>query len=261
MVAVYFRGYIVRITASGILRAKGRMARIPITTSNTRIPRRRRARDLPYLRLLPWVAVGSSLPRDHAPELVRLLAKSIQVSIILYHQVGPPGLLLSGELPRLHGPQRRLVQAPLLRPRAAPLFRHRDRHREVEVPASARLEQQRYLHDEELRHRSPDTPVGLATYQRMQYLLQIPQCPGITEYLAAEGLAVYPVRSSDTFPEAFDDPGDSLPVVLQEVVHGLIGRGRLRARQLTQKADQRALARRERAGDGYGHRPFHGPSL
>src|SRR5687768_11888069 len=120
MVAEYFRGYTVRITASGSLRAKGRMARTPTTTNSTRIPRLRRARDLPYLRLLPWVVVRSSPPQDHAPEFVRLLSKSIQVSVILYRQAGPPGLLLSRELPRLHGPQRHLVQAPLCSPRAAP---------------------------------------------------------------------------------------------------------------------------------------------
>src|ERR671910_945619 len=127
MTASYRRGYMVRITASGNLRAKGRMARTPITTSNTRIPRRRRARDLPYLRLLVWVAVGSSLPQDHAPELVRPLAKSIQVSIILYHQVGTPSLLLTRELPCLHGQQRRLVQAPPGIRRAAPHLPQRTR--------------------------------------------------------------------------------------------------------------------------------------
>src|SRR5918992_6207312 len=147
MIASYRRGYIVRMTASGSLRAKGRMARPPITTTNTRIPRRRRARDLPYLRLLLCVAVGSPLPQDHAPELVRLLAKSIQVTIILYHQVSTPGFLLTRELPCFYCPQRRLVQAPLLSPHAAPLFLQRDGHREVEVPAPARLEQQRYFHD------------------------------------------------------------------------------------------------------------------
>src|SRR5215218_2310007 len=251
----------VRITASGTLRAKGRMARTPMTTSNTRIPRRRRARALPYLRLLPWVAVGSSFLHDHAPEIVCLLPESIRVSIILYRQVGPPSLLLTRELPCLHGPQRRLVQAPPRSPRTAPLFRHRDGHGDVEVPAPARLEQQRYLHDEELRHRSLDTPVGLATHQRMQYLFQIPQYPGVTEYLAAEGFAVDTVRSTDTFPEAFDNPGYRPAVVLQEVVHDLIGRGRLCTWQVTQEADQRTLARRKRTGDGYGHRSFHGPSL
>src|ERR687889_613806 len=109
MVAAYFRGYTVRITASGSLRAKGRMARTPTTTSNTRIPRLRRARDLPYLRLLPRGVVGSSPPRELAPQVVRLLSKSIQVSVVLYRQASPPGLLLSGELPRLHGssPERR----------------------------------------------------------------------------------------------------------------------------------------------------------
>src|SRR5215216_4000515 len=255
MVAAYFRGYTVRITASGSLRAKGRMARTPTTTSNTRIPRLRRACDLPYLRLLWPVIVGSPPPQDHASEFVRLLSKSIQVSVILYRQVGSPGLLLARELQRL------LVQTPLRSPRTTPLFRHRDGHGDVEVPAPARLEQQRYLDHEELRHRSLDTPVGLATHQRMQYLFQIPQCPGVTEYLAAEGFAVDTVRSSDTFPEAFDNPGYRPAIVLQEVVHDLIGRGRLRAWQVTQEADQRTLARRKRTGDGYGHRSFHGPSL
>jgi hypothetical protein len=42
----------VRITASGTLKAKGRAVRITTTASNARIPRRRRARDLPYLRFL-----------------------------------------------------------------------------------------------------------------------------------------------------------------------------------------------------------------
>ena len=35
----------------------------------------------------------------------------------------------------------------------------------------------------------------------MQYLFEVPQCPGVTEYLAAEGLAVDAVRPSDTFPK------------------------------------------------------------
>src|SRR5215212_7766763 len=138
MVAAYFRGYTVRITASGSLRAKGRIARTPTTTSNTRIPRLRPARDLPYLRLLPPVIVGSPPPQDHASEFVRLLSKSIQVSVILYRQVGSPGLLLARELPRLHGPQRRLVQTPLRSPRTTPLFRHRDGHGDVEGPAPSR---------------------------------------------------------------------------------------------------------------------------
>src|SRR5215203_1882604 len=98
MVAVDFRGYIVRITASGSLRAKGNMASNPTTASSTRIPRRRRARDLPYLPFLPWVAVGSPLPKDHAPEIFRLLSQFIQVSVILYDQVCPPSLLRTGEL-------------------------------------------------------------------------------------------------------------------------------------------------------------------
>src|SRR5919112_5455457 len=137
----YRRGYMIRITASGSLRAKGRMARTPTTTSNTRIARRRRVRDLPYLRLLPWVVVGSSPPQDHTPEFVRLLPKSIQVPNILYRQVGTCGLLLTGELPRFHGPQRPLVHAPLRSPRPAPLFRDRDGYGEVEVLSPICLEQ------------------------------------------------------------------------------------------------------------------------
>src|ERR671911_1601092 len=233
MIASYRRGYIVRITASGSLRAKGRMARTPTTTSSTRIPRLRRARDLPYLRLLPWVVVESPLPRDLASEFVRLLSKSIQISVISYRQVGPPGLVLSGVLPRLYGPQRRVVQATLLGPRSASRFRDRDRYCDVVVLTSARLEQQRNLHDKDLRRRGLDTPVGLATDQWMQYLFEVPQCPCVTEHLAAEGIAVYAVRSSNVFSETFDDPGDGLEVTLEEVMHDLIGRGRLRARQFT----------------------------
>jgi hypothetical protein len=95
----------------------------------------------------------------------------------------------------------------------------------------------------------------------MQHLFEVPQCPCVTEYLAAEGPAVDAVLSSYTIPETFDDPGYRPAVVLQEVVHDLIGRGRLRARPFTQKADQRTLARRQRAGDSDGHRPFHGSWL
>src|SRR5215210_3502321 len=120
-----------RITASGTLRTKGRTARIATTTISTRIVRRRRARDLPYLRLLAGVAVGSPLPGDHAPESLCLLSEFIQVSIVLYDEVGVCGLLLAGELPRLHGPQRCFVETPLLRPRAAPLFGDSDGDREV----------------------------------------------------------------------------------------------------------------------------------
>src|ERR671920_2193987 len=152
----------VRITASGTLRAKGRMARIATTIISTRTLRRRRARDLPYLRLLTEVAVRFPLPGDHAPEILCLPSEFIQVSIVLYDQVGVPGLLLAGVLPRLYSPQRRLVEAPLLRPRAAPLFGDCDGDREVEVLAPARLEEQRYLHDENLRPGGLDAPVGLA---------------------------------------------------------------------------------------------------
>src|ERR671920_54007 len=139
----------VRITASGTLRAKGNMASTATSTISTRIARRRRDRDLPYLRLLGGVAVGSPLPGDRAPELLCLPSEAIQISIVLYDQVGVPGLLLAGELPRLHSPQRRFVEAPLLHPRAAPLLRDRDGNGEVEVLTPARLEEQRYLHDED----------------------------------------------------------------------------------------------------------------
>src|SRR5919107_478255 len=237
----------VRITAPGTLNAKGRAARITTTASNARSTRRRRARDLPYLRLLPWFVVGSSLSQDLASEILCPLPKFIQVSVVSYDQVGPLGLLLTGELPGLYGPQRRLVYTPILRPRAAPFLRHRDGHRVVEVLTPVCLEEQRYLHDEDVRYGSLDTPVGLATHQRMQYLFEIPQRPGVTEYLAAQGPAVDAVRTSDVLPETVDDPGYSLAVVLQEVVHDLIGRGRLCGRQLSQEADQRALARRESA--------------
>ena len=140
---------------------------MPTTTSNTRIARLRRARDPPYLLLFGEVAVGPPLPPDLAPEFVGLLSKSIQVSVVFYDQVGVPGLLLARELPRLHGPQRRVVQATLLGPRSASRFRDRDRYCDVVVLTSARLEQKRYLHHEVLRRRSLDTPFGLAADQRV----------------------------------------------------------------------------------------------
>src|SRR5829696_9991969 len=130
----------VRITAPGTLNAKGRAVRITTTASNARSPRRRRARDLPYLRLLPWVDVGAPLPQDLASEIFCTLPKFIQVSVVSYDQVGPLGLLLTGELPGLYGPQRRLIYTPILRPRAAPFLRHRDGYRVVEVLAPVRLE-------------------------------------------------------------------------------------------------------------------------
>src|SRR5215203_4086047 len=251
----------VRITASGSLRAKGRMARIPTTTSSTRIPRRRRACDLPYMRLLTWVDVGSPLPQNGASEIFCLLPEFIQVSVVLYNEVGPPGLLLTRELPRLHGPQRHLIDAPFLRPYEAPLFWHRDGHRIVEVLAPPRLEEQWYLHGECFGPGRLDAPVCFVAHQRMQYLFEVSERLRVGEYFAAEGLAVDALRSSDVFPEAFCNPGYRLAIVLQKVVHDLIGRGRLSVRQLSQKSYQCALARRERAGDGDGHRPSHGPSL
>src|SRR5215212_2143214 len=251
----------VRITASGTLRAKGSMARTAMTTISTRMPRRRRDRDLPYLRLLSEVAVESSLPVDDAPEPLCLLSEFIQVSIVLYDQVGVPGLLLAGELPLLHSPQRCFVEAPLLRPRAAPHFGDCDGDREVKILAPARLEEQRYLHDEDLCPGGLDAPVGLALYQGMQYLFEVPQGPSIAEYLAAEDFAVDAFRSSDFFPETIDDPVDGPAIVLQEVVYDLIGRGRLYARQFSQETDQRALTRSERACDGDRHRPSHGALL
>src|SRR5215207_1660714 len=138
-------------TASGTPRRNGSAARKTPSANSPRAMRRRRARDLPYLRLLlPYVIARTPVPQESLPELFGLPPKFIQPPVVLYHQVGPPGLLFAGELPRLYPPQRLAVHTPLRRPRPPPPFRHRNRYGVVEGAAAAALEQERYLGDEEV---------------------------------------------------------------------------------------------------------------
>src|SRR5918997_758585 len=88
------------------------------SASNARPRRRRLVCSLPYLRFLPTYSTAQTpLPRDLRSELLCLLPKFIQVAVVLYHHVGPPGLLLLRELSLLDRPQRRLVHSPLCGPR------------------------------------------------------------------------------------------------------------------------------------------------
>src|SRR5215207_6003834 len=123
-------------TASGTPRRNGSAARKTPSANSPRAMRRRRARDLPYLRLLlPYVIARTPVPQESLPELFGLPPKFIQPPVVLYHQVGPPGLLFAGELPRLYPPQRLAVHTPLRRPRPPPPFRHRNRYGVVEGAA------------------------------------------------------------------------------------------------------------------------------
>src|SRR3712207_8422468 len=85
------------LTASGAPSTKGNAARPARTTSSASSPRRRRARDLPYLRPLSVVAFRALLPRNPRPELLGLPLESIQARVVFYHDVGPAGLLLGGQ--------------------------------------------------------------------------------------------------------------------------------------------------------------------
>src|SRR3712207_8146939 len=138
------------LTASGAPSTKGNAARPARTTSSASSPRRRRARDLPYLRPLSVVAFRALLPRNPRPELLGLPLESIQARVVFYHDVGPAGLLLGGQLARLYGPERVRVHAAIRGPGPLPLLRHYHGHRVVEVPAPPRLEQERYLDHEHL---------------------------------------------------------------------------------------------------------------
>src|SRR3712207_2837889 len=100
------------LTVSGAPSTKGNATRPASAASSASSPRRRRARDLPYLRPLSGVAFRALLPRNPRPELLGLLLESIQARVVFYHDVGPAGLLPGGQLARLYGRERALVHAP-----------------------------------------------------------------------------------------------------------------------------------------------------
>src|SRR5215210_623823 len=145
MVSSYRSGYTIRRTVSGVSRMKGSAASRPSSTPSTRAPRRRRARNLPYLLFLLTYATAQT----PLLELLGLLSKFIQCSVVLYHHLGPPGLLLCGKLARLYRSQRLFVHAPLGGPHPSPLLGDGDGDRVVAGAAAPALEQERYLGHEE----------------------------------------------------------------------------------------------------------------
>src|SRR5215211_7122845 len=220
MVSSYRSGYTVRRTVSGVSRMKGSAASRPASTTRTRAPRRRRARNLPYLLFLLTYATAQT----PLLELLGLLSKFIQCSVVLYHHVGPPGLLLCGKLARLYRSQRLFVHAPLGGPHPSPLLGDGDGDRVVEVTAAFALAQKRYLGHEEVGVGGRNAPLRLAAHERVQYLLEVSQGVRVPEDLAAESPAVYTPLAQDAISEALDDAGDRLLVRGEEVVDYLVGR-------------------------------------
>src|SRR5919112_215589 len=153
------------MTVSGASSMNGSAASRAASASNARPRRRRLVCNLPYLRFLPTYSTAQTpLPRDLLLELLCLLPKFIQVTIVLYHHVGPPSLLLLRELSLLYRPQRRLVHAPLCGPRPPALLGHDDGDGVVEGAATPPLEQERYLGHEDVGTGGLYTPVGLAPH-------------------------------------------------------------------------------------------------
>src|SRR5215216_3734838 len=256
MVSSYRSGYTVRRTVSGVSRMKGSAASRTASASKTKAPRRRRARNLPYLLFLPvYATVQTPLL-----ELLGLLSKFIQGSVVLYHHVGPAGLLLAGELARLYSSQRLLVHTPLGGPRPPPLLGHGYGDRVVEFVAAPTLEQEGYLGHEEVGGGGRYAPLRLAAHQRVQDLLEVPQGLRVSEDLAAERPAVHTALAQDVISEALYDAGDRLLVCGEEVVDNLVGRDGFGA-QAPEHIHEGALAGRERAGDSDGHRPLFGSLL
>src|SRR5918997_1079487 len=198
------------------------------SASNARPRRRRLVCSLPYLRFLPTYSTAQTpLPRDLRSELLCLLPKFIQVAVVLYHHVGPPGLLLLRELSLLDRPQRRLVHSPLCGPRPPAPLGHDDGDGIVEGAAAPPLEQERYLGHEDVGTGGFYTPVGLAPHERVQDVLEVLQGLCVPKNLAAERPAVYAPPSKDVLTEALCDPYDGLLVLGEEAVDDLVGRGRL----------------------------------
>src|SRR5919107_2260894 len=91
----------------------------------------------------------------------------------------------------------------------------------------------------------------------MQDLFEVPECLRIPEDHLAQSLAGDTLFTAHLFPEAFGDAGDSLIVLSQQVVDHLVGGDGLGA-ELVEKFYKGTLARSQRAGDGYRHRPLLG---
>src|SRR4028118_763126 len=151
--------------ASGVPSANGSATRAATTASSASSPRRRRARDLPYLRPLSDAAFRALLPRNPRPEFPRLLPESIRTGVVFYHDIGEAGLLLLRQLPRLDGLQRVPVHAPLRSPGPLAFPGHGHGHGVVEIVAPSGLEQQRYLDREHVAAAEAHEPVSLVVHQ------------------------------------------------------------------------------------------------
>ncbi len=136
---------------------------------------------------------------------------------------------------------RRLVHAPLRRPRPPSLLGHDYGDGAVEGAAAPALEQERYLGHDKVGLRILYAPVGLAAHERVQDLFEVLQGLRVPEDLAAERPAVHAVLFKDVPPEAFYDPRDSFFIFGEEVVHDLVRRDRLGA-QSTEHIHEGALA-------------------
>src|ERR671917_372177 len=217
------------LTVSGAPSTKGNAMRPARTASSASSQRRRRARDLPYLRPLSGVAFRALLPRNTRPELLSLLLESIQARVVFYHDVGQAGLLLGRQLARLDGPEGAFVHAALGGPGLLPFLRHDHGNRVVEVLPPTRLEQERYLDHEHLAAAEADLPVRLVVNERMEDALELGKLPGVTENYAPERLAVYPLLPEHFVAEAIGDLLDRGLVIPEQVVDDPVRRGRVRA--------------------------------
>src|SRR5215210_7997124 len=243
------------LTVSGAPSANGSAARAARTTSNAMSPRLRRDRDLPYLRPLSGVAFRALLPRNLRPELLGLPLESIRARVVLYHDVGPASLLLRRQLARLYCLEGDRIHAALGGPGPLPFPRHDHGNGVVEILSPPRLEQERYLDHEHLAAAEADQPVRLVVNEGMEDTLELCELARVAEDDAPERLAVYPLLAEHTFAEALGDLLDGGLVPPEQVVDYTVSRGRVRA-EFAEHPDEGALARRKRAGDRDGHRPF-----
>src|SRR3954470_12974710 len=145
MVSSYPRGCVNDRTTSGAFRSNGSAKRMRTRTTSTTAPRLRNLRDLPYLRFFShFFAAGIPPPEHTVYEDPRLLPEFIHISVVFYHHIRAPGLLLAGELAILYRAALFLFHSPLFCPRLATLLRGRDRNGNVELVAASTLEEKRY---------------------------------------------------------------------------------------------------------------------
>src|SRR5215217_4077341 len=225
MASSYPRGYITRRTVSGTSRRNGNARRTRARATSKTTPRLRRLRDLPYLPLLGSFFATPRIPLPEHPlyQILRLLPEFIEILVVLYHHIRPPGLFFARELTILYRAALLLAHAPLLCPPPTSLLRHRDSHGNVELAAALALEEERYLGHEELRAGDPSATLRLLTHPRVQDLFEVLQSFGVPKDLPTQSLAIYPLLAAHAFPEAPRNGCYRLIVARQEIVDDLIG--------------------------------------